>query len=189
MLTGKERLIVSMDHEEADRIPVDFCGTPSSGIHIEAYSRLLKHLNIFDIPKVFDLLQFLALPNEDIIKYFKSDVILLPRLCPRFGIQIDEYKPYITQKGTLCQVPKGFEPVISDESVNILDDDGNILAKMPNGGLYFDFVYAEHARIENSDHADQASFSVFTDHEISYLKNKALENSSKTDKDKVGAFV
>ena len=72
MLTPRERVRVALSHNEPDRVPIDNNGFVS-GMHIEAYKRLLSILNMKDEIAVLDLVQKLALVNENIMDLLGVD--------------------------------------------------------------------------------------------------------------------
>ena len=44
--THRERIMAALNHEEPDRVPIDFGGAEFTSITLPAYERLKKHLNI-----------------------------------------------------------------------------------------------------------------------------------------------
>ena len=45
MLAHRERVLKALNHEETDRVPIDFGGGPATQIHPDAYSALLEYLD------------------------------------------------------------------------------------------------------------------------------------------------
>ena len=74
-MNSKERLQACLAHQPPDRIPFDLGGSPMSGIHITAYEKLIKYLGFDDLEaEVYDNIQQLALPDEQVLKQFEVDV-------------------------------------------------------------------------------------------------------------------
>ena len=74
-MNSKERLQACLAHHPPDRIPFDLGGSPMSGIHITAYEKLIKYLGFSDLEaEVYDNIQQLALPDEQVLKHFEVDV-------------------------------------------------------------------------------------------------------------------
>ncbi len=71
-LTPRERLLVALNHEEPDRVPIDL-GGHQTGIHRIAYERLLQHLGIADEVTLLDPIQQLAKPCEEVLERFHVD--------------------------------------------------------------------------------------------------------------------
>lgn len=66
-------------HSQPDRIPIDWGAMRSTGITALAYGKLLRHLGIERKPRVYDLVQQLALPEVDILERFQVDAVDLGR--------------------------------------------------------------------------------------------------------------
>jgi uroporphyrinogen decarboxylase len=75
MPTSRERLLTALDHRESDRIPFDLGSTQVTGIHVVAYRRLREYLGLPAIePRVCDIVQGLALPDDDVVDTLGVDV-------------------------------------------------------------------------------------------------------------------
>lgn len=173
-MNARERVLCALAHEEGDSVPLDFGGTPSSGIHVDAYAALTKWLQIDETPVVFDLLQFIALPSDEMKDRMQSDVALLPRYRPRFGIPLSGFTGHTTFWGTACLVPDAFRPVKEqDGGLSVCDQDGHVLAHMPEGGRYFDFRYAPHAALLREESLDGLSFDRMDQEETQFLASAA----------------
>jgi len=72
-MKSRERINFTLNHNEPDKIPLDFGGN-QSGIHIKAYKKLLDYLNIED-KEIFtyDFIQQLAAPCEELLERFSID--------------------------------------------------------------------------------------------------------------------
>ena len=71
-MTPRERLLTALDHRQPDRVPIDLGGN-QTGIHKNAYARLLDHLGIDDEIVIIDAVQQLARPCEEVLKRFHVD--------------------------------------------------------------------------------------------------------------------
>jgi len=75
-MTSRERVLAALEHQETDRVPVDFSGHRSSGIAALIYPDLRKHL---DLPpktvRVYDMVQQLAIVDEDVLDRLGVDTI------------------------------------------------------------------------------------------------------------------
>lgn len=140
-MTSRERVLAAINHNEPDRIPIDLGATPSSGISAIAYSNLIKYIGRNDLPVwIYDVVQQLAQPHEDIINYFNVDVLDIGRA---FNVNESDWKPTTLANGAQAFYPKWFNPVKQEDgSFVTLDDDGErILSKMPIGATFFDQTY------------------------------------------------
>jgi uroporphyrinogen decarboxylase len=74
-LTSRERLLAALAHQEPDRVPLDLGSTQVSGIHVIAYHNLRKALGLPPAePQICDVIQGLALPDDDVIERLGVDV-------------------------------------------------------------------------------------------------------------------
>jgi uroporphyrinogen decarboxylase len=71
-MTSRERVLKALDHQIPDRIPIDLGGN-QTGIHKDAYERLLAHLGIEDELTIMDPVQQLAKPCEAVLETFHVD--------------------------------------------------------------------------------------------------------------------
>ena len=74
-MNSRERLLTALNHQEPDRIPFDLGSTQVTGIHVIAYQRLREYLGLPLIePRMCDIVQGLALPDDDLIDKLGIDV-------------------------------------------------------------------------------------------------------------------
>ena len=67
-----EKLLASINHIEPEKVRVDLGSTPSSGISAIAYDNLKKHLRLDHPTLIYDVVQQLAQPNDEIIDSWAS---------------------------------------------------------------------------------------------------------------------
>ena len=79
-ITKRERVLKTLSFNQPDRVPVDFGGHRSSGINPETYRKLRQYLGLPERSiKVYDMVQQLAVIDEDILDLFEVDTIELGR--------------------------------------------------------------------------------------------------------------
>lgn len=174
---------MALNHEETDRVPIDLGSSRSTGINAIAYKNLKQYLGINTPTTMFDVKQLLALMEDEILQRVGSDVVILPRMAPSLGITIDEYKlGELPQKGGEVYLAKAYDPVtLRDGSLGIYDKKGNLIAKRPKTGLYFDEIYNPLEDAESEEDIDKLDFPSISDQEIIYLKEKAAHLYETTD--------
>ncbi len=138
-MTPRERILKAIAHQEPDRVPVDFGSTPSSGISAIAYGNLVEHLGL-DLPvRVYDVVQQLAEPDDEILDLFEIDVIDVGRA---FNTDPSWWHPTVLADGRKAYYPRWFHPEqLEDGSWKAYDRQGRYIARMPAGGTFFDQVY------------------------------------------------
>ncbi len=139
-MTSRERILAALNHQPVDRVPIDLGGTRQSGIAAIAYAELRKKLGM-DVSKpfkVYDLYQQLAEIQPEILARFESDTIPLNRPKVAFGIENRDWKPFRFFDGPEVLVPGGFHPEVEPNGNLVLTKNGEVIARMPKNGFYFD---------------------------------------------------
>ena len=138
-MNSRERVLSAVAHVEPDQVPVDFGATPSSGISAIAYSNLLKHLHKENLPvQIYDVVQQLAQPHDEILDLFKIDVIDIGRA---FNQGAEYWKPTVLNNGSRAFYPFWFNPEKQKNGEWIASKpEGNAIARMPASGTFFDQI-------------------------------------------------
>lgn len=138
-MTSRERVLAALNHREPDRVPIDFSGHRSSGIAAMAYPKLRKFLGLPPKPvRVYDVVQQLAIVDEDVLDRFCVDTIELGR---GFALDGDCWSPWTLPDGTPCFVPS-WTPLEKDDGRWVIrSKTGKVLAHMPEGVWYFEQTY------------------------------------------------
>ncbi len=76
-MTHRERVLAALDHQETDRVPIDFGGTYTTTIYYAAYERLKEHLNEQHDTVILSKIRRLAIPDETILRRFDVDTRFL----------------------------------------------------------------------------------------------------------------
>jgi uroporphyrinogen decarboxylase len=72
MFTSRQRLLTALSHQQPDRVPIDLGGN-QTGIHKNAYQRMIAHLGLREEIVISDLVQQLALPSEQVLERLHVD--------------------------------------------------------------------------------------------------------------------
>lgn len=117
-MNSRERIILTLNHKEPDRVPIDIGGTHATTMHINVYKKLKKKLGVVEETED-EILQYTlqtAVISERMLKKLNGDVVLITT-------------------NTLNNYNKN----ISLENNSYVDEWG-IEYRLPNNGLYFDIV-------------------------------------------------
>ena len=139
-MTPRERVLAAIGHRQPDRVPVDLGSTPSSGISAIAYGNLKAHLGMRrGATRVYDVVQQLAQPEDEILDRFRVDVVDIGRA---FNTEEAAWQPTVLADGQAARYPAWFGPVRQpDGSLVARMPDGLDIARMPAGGTFFDQIY------------------------------------------------
>jgi len=140
-MNSRERVRAALNHEALDRVPIDFAGHRSSGIAAVAYAKLREHLGLERKPiRVYDLIQQLAIVDQDVLERFKVDTIELGR---GFALEEEHWADWVLPDGTPCKVPAWSVPERDEANHRwiVRSKSGRIIAQMPDGALYFEQTY------------------------------------------------
>ncbi|RZN66339.1 MAG: methyltransferase [Candidatus Methanolliviera hydrocarbonicum] len=189
-MTSRERILLTLKHEEPDRVPIDLGGMRSSGIHAIAYNKLKHYLNCKDKSvKIYDLAQQLAIVDNEIRERVSSDVVELKRLDGGFGTRINSWKQIdLFLDGGEYYVPTDFNPKVLADGSFAIEIEGKIVALMPKGGYYFDSRYAPLANASERKEIDIILSNRITGEELDFLEAQAREIKNNTDCAILGSF-
>ena len=147
MLSSRERVLKALNHQEADRLPLDLGGGPTSGMHASSVYILRQALGL-DAPgtpvKVIEPFQMLGEIAPDLIEALGVDVIGLSGPRTFFGFKNEGWKAWTTFDGTPVLVPAAFNTQPEPNGDILLYPEGDHSApasgRMPAGGWYFDAI-------------------------------------------------
>ena len=182
-MTGRERVIASLRHEQPERLAIDFGGMRSTGIHVLAYLDLVRRLGlVLEPPRMYDVFQQLAEPQEEVLGRLGGDVVQAHMRCPAFGIPLDEGWRTIRMWGQAVRVPEGYRPVVEADGKEYLFQDGVKLGCRPRGGLYFDQVIHPLAYCGSASDIDAIPLAPLSDRDVDFVAREARELFDTTDR-------
>jgi hypothetical protein len=188
-LSSRDRVLMTINHMEPDRVPIDLGSTLVTGIMAHAMYNLREYL---DLPKrkvkVYEIFQMLGEVEMDVIKRFDIDLLPVEPLVQFFGIKRKSYKPWKLWDETEVLMPGQFDVEVDAQGNWLLHEEGNknkpIEGKMPKGGYYFDklsvteyedkFVPPSLEEIKKENH--------LSNEELEYISERAEKLRKTTDK-------
>jgi uroporphyrinogen decarboxylase len=145
-MNARDRVLAALNHEESDRVPVDLSAHRSSGISAIAYPKFRDYLGLPKKPvRVYDLVQQLAVVDDDVLDRFGIDTIELGR---GFALEDKDWVGWVLPDGTPCQVPAWSVPERDGNRWVLRSKTGRVIAQMPDGALYFETAYFPFAESE-----------------------------------------
>ena len=137
-MNSRERLILSLNHLQPDKIPIDLGSSTVTGISAIAYNNLKKYLGIESPTRVFDVIQQLANVDMKIIDMLGVDALDINRLSAEGS---DWYGVTLTD-GSKAEYPAWYRPEkATDGSWYTKDEEGTVLSKMGIEATFFDQMY------------------------------------------------
>lgn len=142
-MNSRERVMMAVNHQEPDRVPIDLGGSLVTGIMAGALVRLRRHLGLGGEVKVYDVFQMLGDVAFDLVERFDIDVLPVePESITFPHLKRCDYKPWTLFDGTQVLMPGNFDVEITAEGDWLLHEDGDlgkpVTGRMPRNGFYFD---------------------------------------------------
>ena len=188
-MNSKDRVLASLNHQQPDKVAVDFGGTPVTGIHVLALENLRKHYGLEHKPIVVkEPYQMLGEIDEELMKILGVDVIGLSPSNNMFGIKNHgELKEFKTFWGQTVLVPKDFNTTIDNNGDLLIYPEGDTsvapCAKMPKSSYFFDAVIRQEpiddATLKVEDNLEE--FNPISEEDLTYWKNE-IEKVKESDK-------
>ena len=196
-MTGRERLIATLNHQQPDRTVIDLGGTSQTGINASTLYRFRKALGLPEKPiKITEPGQLLGEVDYDVINAVGADVIGLLNPVNFFGYKNENWKPWQMDDGTPVLMGGGFEYDEDEKGTKFVYPQGDRTAEyscmIPKGGSFFDSVPREKFDFD-LDEEDltpledfKEDFSVVDDETAKYWEKKSYELYNNTDLGVVG---
>jgi hypothetical protein len=187
---SRERIHLALNHQEADRIPVDFGGSGVTGMHVSTVYRLRQALGM-DTPgtpvKIVDPFSLRGEIKADLIHRLELDTIPLEGTGTVFGYKKEGWKPWTTFDGTPVLVPEKFNTDPEPNGDILMYPAGDKTAppsgRMPRGGFYFDAIIRQppidEDRLNVEDNVEE--FGPVSDSELNHFKTEAERLYEETD--------
>ncbi len=161
-MNSRENLKKTLNHEQPERLIIDFGGTAVTGIHCLAVKNLRSYYGLPNHPvKVVEPFQMLGEVEDDLLDAMGIDVIGAYGKNNMFGFANNEcdWKTFTSNWGQQLLVPEDFK-FIKDNDGSLLifpegDENAEPCARMPQSGYFFDAVIRQKPiEEENLDPSD-----------------------------------
>jgi hypothetical protein len=190
-MDSRDRVRLALNHQEADRIPLDLGGSSVTGMHVSVVYRLRQALGL-DAPgtpvKVIRPYLMLGEVKLDLVKALGIDVVRLAGTNTMFGFRAGDWKPWTTFDGTPVLVPGSFNTGLEPNGDLLQYPEGDKSTspsgRMPSGGWYFDAIIRQDPiddhRLNVGDNLEE--FGPISDQDLAYLVEQAERLYGETDK-------
>ena len=140
----RERLVATLNHNQPDRIPIDFGGSGVTGMHASCVAALRHYYGLEKRPvRIHEPFQMLGLVDEDLQDAMGLDVTgVFPRNT-MFGFPAEEWKRW-QFNGQEVLVPGDFNTTVDANGDTLIYPEGDLTVpasgRMPRGGYFFDSI-------------------------------------------------
>ncbi|MCL2814287.1 MAG: hypothetical protein FWD23_06780 [Oscillospiraceae bacterium] len=209
-MTSRERVVCTLCRKGADRMPIDFGGTGTTGINAVVYNGVRKLLGIDGgTIKVREVLSQLPEIEPEMLEAMRGDVVVLWRQAPCLGLPVTGFKAGTLSDGTPCLMPDNFN-TRDDERKNTVFckeyggrdlvhpykrdvgseayDYGVPVSVRPAGYHAFARVYHPLKGVDTIDELRKFDYPEMDVIELDYLRHEARRLQSATDKAVCGVF-
>jgi hypothetical protein len=196
-MNSRERVRLTLNHCEPDRVPLDLGGSSVTGMHVSVVYQLRQALQL-DPPgtpvKVIRPYLMLGEIAPDLIQALDIDTVRLAGRGNMFGLNLERWKEWTTFDGTPVLVPEQFNtrPEPNGDILQYPEGDRSLppSGRMPEGGWYFDAIVRQppidEDRLDPADNLQE--YGPISDVELAHYRKLAEQLYTQTDKALFGQF-
>ena len=188
-MTSRERLAATLNHQEPDRVCVDFGAGFQTGMGAGAVHRLREALLGRDSApvKVIEPYQMLGEIDEPLRRILGLDVVGVHGSGTMFGFKSDSWKPFTLFDGTPVLVPGQFNVTPAEDGGWLIYPEGDTStapsAWMPKDAYFFDALNRQQpldeTRLDPTDNCEEME--VVSDAEVEHFAARARHYHETTD--------
>lgn len=192
-ISSRERLTATLNHRQPDRIPIDFGGTATTGVHASCVAALRDYYGLERRPvRVHEPFQMLALLDDDLKDAMGIDITGVFSRKTAFGFPVEQWKPW-TFNGLEVLVPGNFNTTLDANGDTLMYPEGDTTVsasgRMPKGGYFFDCIIRQQPFDEDDLNPDEnlEDFSLISDADLDHLARSAAQADA-TSRGVIAAF-
>ncbi len=186
--TSKQNFIKTINHQQPDKVVVDFGSTAVTGIHVLIVEKLREYYGLEKKPvKVIEPYQMLGEIETDLINAMSIDVIGLFSAKNMFGVANENWKVHKTLWGQEVMFPGNFNYTYNSNGDILMYPEGDTSqppsGMMPRSGYFFDALDRQQpiddSTLKVEDNLEE--FGPVTEQDLAYWRNQvnSIENDSK----------
>ncbi len=196
-MNSRERVHRAINHQEADRVPLDLGGSNVTSMNASVVYKLRQALGL-DAPgtpvKVIEPYQMLGETADDLLDALGVNVVPLRARKTMFGFMNENWKPWTMFDGTPVLVPEHFNTETEPNGDLLMYPEGDKSAlpsgRMPKDGFYFDAIIRQYPieedKLNIEDNVEE--FSDVTDEDLAFYRAEAERLYTHTDRAIFGDF-
>jgi hypothetical protein len=186
--SSRQNFLKTINHEQPDKVVVDFGSTGVTGIHVLIVEKLREHFGLAKKPvKVIEPYQMLGEIDTELVNVMNIDVIGLFSAKNMFGVPMENWKVHKTLWGQEVLFPGEFNYTYTANGDILMYPEGDTSVPpsgmMPKTGYFFDAIDRQQpiddSKLRVEDNLEE--FSQITGPELAYWRNQVslLENNKK----------
>ncbi len=187
-LSSRRRIQDVLAHKQADKLAIDFGGSPVTGIHILVIEKLRRYYGLPEIPvRVTEPYQMLGEIDPELSEILDIDVMGISSRENIFGFENTDWKEFRTPWGQVIQVPGKFITSEDENGDLLIYPKGDISAppsgRMPVSGFFFDTIIRQEPLDEANLNAEDnlEEFGEWNSDDIAYWTRQS-ELAARSDK-------
>jgi hypothetical protein len=186
--SSRQNFLKTINHQQPDRVVVDFGSTSVTGIHVLVVEKLREYYGLQKKPvKVIEPYQMLGEIDSDLINTMDIDVIGLFSAKNMFGVPNEDWRIHKTLWGQEVLFPGNFNYTYNSNGDILMYPEGDTSVPpsgmMPKSGYFFDALDRQQPIDESTLKVEDnlEEFGHITDQELDYWKNQINlpDNNSK----------
>jgi hypothetical protein len=186
--SSKENFIATINHQQPEKVVIDFGSTGVTGIHVVIVEMLREYFGLEKRPvRVIEPYQMLGEVDDELVREMDIDVIGLYGEKNMFGIPSRDWKLHRTFWGQEVLFPGEFNCTYNSNGDMFIHAEGDVKAPpsavMPKTGFFFDAVNRQEpvddSKLKVEDNLEE--FGLISDHDLDYWKtlSESVEKSGK----------
>ncbi len=192
--SSKDNFIRTINHQQPDKVVVDFGSTAVTGIHVRIIERLREYYGLEKKPvKVIEPYQMLGEIEPDLLRAMDIDVVGLYGPKNMFGVANENWKVHKTLWNQEVMLPGEFNYTYTSGGDILMYPEGDTSeppsGMMPKTGFFFDALNRQEpiddATLTVEDNLEEFGF--ITEQELHYWKGQA-DMARKSSKGIVASF-
>jgi uroporphyrinogen decarboxylase len=118
--THRERILAALNHEEADRVPIDLGGAEFSTMTVPAYKNLEAYLGMNHEINMLSTIHSVVHPHEEVLKRFDVDT----RIVLLGSIEGSPHEKWLDENTFIDMFGVRWDRAVGNEAVHFLHQDG-----------------------------------------------------------------
>jgi len=187
-MNKRERIIKALNHEQTDKVPVDFGSVATTGISASLLYKFRQYMKLEDKPiKIIDPYQMLGEVDQELRQYIPVDVVSIFPEYNLFGFKNEKWKKWKMFDGTPVLIPEKFNTKLNEKKGIYMYPQGdtsvNPSGVMPKGGYYFDSINRQKEVDEDNLNVNDnlEEFTLLTEESLRYIEKRTNDIYNNTD--------